>query len=48
VAKPIAYAYLPAEVSIGEPVEIEYFGRRIAATVTEDPLYDPKMTRLRG
>lgn len=48
VAKPIAYAYLPATVSIGDSVEIEYFGRRIRATVTEDPLYDPKMTRLRG
>jgi glycine cleavage system aminomethyltransferase T len=48
VAKPIAYAYLPAAVSLGDSVEIEYFGRRITATVTEEPLYDPKMTRLRG
>ena len=48
VAKPIAYAYLPAAVSIGDSVEIEYFGRRIQATVTADPLYDPTMTRLRG
>ena len=48
VAKPIAYAYLPATVSVGDSVEIEYFGRRITATVSEEPLYDPKMTRLRG
>ena len=48
VAKPIAYAYLPAAVSVGDSVEIEYFGRRIQATVTADPLYDPTMTRLRG
>ena len=48
VAKPIAYAYLPAVVSIGDSVEIEYFGRRIQATVTTDPLYDPTMSRLRG
>lgn len=48
VAKPIAYAYLPAAVSIGDSVEIEYFGRRFPATVTADPLYDPSMTRLRG
>jgi glycine cleavage system aminomethyltransferase T len=48
VAKPIAYAYLPAAVSIGDSVEIEYFGRRIQATVTADPLYDPTMSRLRG
>ena len=48
VAKPIAYAYLPGEVSVGDSVEIEYFGRRIRATVTADPLYDPTMSRLRG
>ncbi|WP_458107645.1 FAD-dependent oxidoreductase [Arthrobacter sp. R3-55] len=48
VRKPIAYAYLPSAVSIGDSVEIEYFGRRIQATVTQDPLYDPTMSRLRG
>jgi glycine cleavage system aminomethyltransferase T len=48
IAKPIAYSYLPAAVSVGDSVEIEYFGRRIPATVTEDPLYDPTMSRLRG
>ena len=48
VAKPIAYAYLPAAVTVGDSVEIEYFGRRIQATVTADPLYDPTMSRLRG
>ncbi|MFJ4210815.1 FAD-dependent oxidoreductase [Paenarthrobacter sp. NPDC089675] len=48
VKKPIAYAYLPSAVSLGDSVEIEYFGRRIQATVTEDPLYDPSMSRLRG
>jgi glycine cleavage system aminomethyltransferase T len=48
VAKPIAYAYLPGTVSVGDSVEIEYFGRRIRAAVTAEPLYDPNMTRLRG
>ncbi|TFD21396.1 FAD-dependent oxidoreductase [Cryobacterium sp. TMS1-13-1] len=48
VAKPIAYAYLPAAVTVGDSVEIEYFGRRIQATITADPLYDPTMSRLRG
>ncbi|GAB2757184.1 GcvT family protein [Sinomonas soli] len=48
VRKPIAYSYLPAEVSVGDSVEIEYFGRRIVATVAQDPLYDPTMSRLRG
>ena len=48
VRKPIAYAWLPAAVGIGDAVEIEYFGKRIAATVTAEPLFDPGMERLRG
>jgi glycine cleavage system aminomethyltransferase T/glycine/D-amino acid oxidase-like deaminating enzyme len=48
VGKPIAYTYLPSSVRIGDTVEIEYFGTRIPATVTADPLYDPEMKRLRG
>ena len=48
VRKPIAYAWLPAAVGIGDSVEIEYFGGRIAATVTAEPLFDPGMERLRG
>ncbi|QNE13195.1 FAD-dependent oxidoreductase [Pseudarthrobacter sp. NBSH8] len=48
VRKPIAYAWLPASVSVGDSVEIEYFGERIAATVTAEPLFDPGMERLRG
>ncbi|KAK1056889.1 hypothetical protein LTR74_014558 [Friedmanniomyces endolithicus] len=38
IRKPIAYAYLPGEVVDGAAVEIEYFGRRIRATVTDEPL----------
>ena len=48
IGKPIAYAYLPSTVGEGDAVEIEYFGTRVAATVTPEPLYDPQMTRLRG
>jgi glycine cleavage system aminomethyltransferase T/glycine/D-amino acid oxidase-like deaminating enzyme len=48
VRKPIAYAWLPSGVGIGDSVEIEYFGERIAATVTAEPLFDPGMERLRG
>ncbi|KAK6074263.1 Dimethylglycine oxidase 2 [Seiridium cupressi] len=48
VGKPVAYAYLPSTVADGDPVEIEYFGKRIQATVTPEPLYDPSMSRLRG
>jgi glycine cleavage system aminomethyltransferase T/glycine/D-amino acid oxidase-like deaminating enzyme len=48
IGKPIAYAYLPSWVQEGDPVEIEYFGKRIRATVSPDPLVDPEMKRLRG
>jgi glycine cleavage system aminomethyltransferase T/glycine/D-amino acid oxidase-like deaminating enzyme len=48
VRKPVAYAWLPGNVREGEAVEIEYFGKKIKATVTADPLYDPQDRRLRG
>jgi glycine cleavage system aminomethyltransferase T len=48
IGRPIAYAWLPAELEVGTAVELEYFGTRIPATVTAEPLYDPEMTRLRG
>ncbi|NUL44614.1 FAD-dependent oxidoreductase [Cellulosimicrobium funkei] len=48
VRQPIAYAWLPNRMETGDGVEIEYLGRRIPATVVDDPLYDPEMTRLRG
>ncbi|KAJ5595345.1 NAD dehydrogenase [Penicillium hispanicum] len=46
VGKPIAYAWLPSKITEGQSVEIEYFGRRIKATVAAEPLYDPDMRRL--
>lgn len=46
VGKPIAYAYLPSAVTDGQGVEIEYFGRKIRATVSSEPLYDPQGSRL--
>ncbi|MFV0434929.1 MAG: FAD-dependent oxidoreductase [Leucobacter sp.] len=48
IGKPIAYAWLPENVEVGAKVDIEYFGRRVPATVTAEPLFDPQMTRLRG
>jgi len=49
VGRGIAYGYLPVELaSEGTPVEIEYFGERHAATVTADPLVDPKGERLKA
>jgi glycine cleavage system aminomethyltransferase T len=47
IGKPIAYAWLPGSAAAGTSVEIEYFGRRIPATVANEPLVDPEMTRIR-
>ncbi|MFJ7216244.1 FAD-dependent oxidoreductase [Amycolatopsis sp. NPDC098790] len=47
IGRPIAYAWLPAAADIGSSVEIEYFGRRVAATVAAEPLVDPGMERIR-
>lgn len=44
----IAYAWLPNTLSVGDGVEIEYLGRRLPATVTAEPIFDPEMTRLKG
>jgi glycine cleavage system aminomethyltransferase T len=45
----IAYGYLPAEVAVeGRRLEVEYFGARVGATVAPDPLFDPKMERMRA
>lgn len=44
----IAYGYLPVEHSdVGTSVEIEYFGERYPATVSEEPLWDPASERLK-
>jgi glycine cleavage system aminomethyltransferase T len=49
VGRSIAYAWLPADHAVpGTPVEIEYFGERLAATVAEEPLFDRAMSRLRA
>jgi dimethylglycine oxidase len=48
VAAPIAYAWLPASATPGAQVEIQYFDRRIAATVAAEPLVDPEMKRIRA
>jgi len=48
IGRGIAYGYLPRELAVeGTPVEIEYLGERVAATVAADPLWDPKGERLR-
>jgi glycine cleavage system aminomethyltransferase T/glycine/D-amino acid oxidase-like deaminating enzyme len=47
IGKSIAYAWLPAGLAPGASVEVEYFGERLAATVAEEPLFDPGMARIR-
>ncbi|MCJ1676575.1 FAD-dependent oxidoreductase [Streptomyces sp. APSN-46.1] len=42
----VAYAWLP-RLTAGTPVHIEYFGEKISATVAEEPLFDPDMSRIR-
>jgi glycine cleavage system aminomethyltransferase T len=49
IGRGIAYAWLPAELSVpGQTVHIGYFDRRIPAVVSEEPLYDPGMERLKS
>ena len=49
VGKHILYGYLPIDyVKKETQVEVEYFGKRHSATVTDDPLFDAKMERLKG
>jgi glycine cleavage system aminomethyltransferase T len=48
VGAPVAYAWLPASATEGTRIEIQYFDKRIAATVAAEPLVDPEMTRIRS
>lgn len=48
VGAPIAYAWLPAAAVPGTSVEIQYFDRRIPATVAAEPLVDPEMKKIRS
>ena len=45
----IAYGYLPRGYTApGTLVDVQYFERRYGATVSNEPLYDPKGLKLRG
>jgi 4-methylaminobutanoate oxidase (formaldehyde-forming) len=48
VERSIAYAYLPAELGPGTPVEVDIFGSWIAGEVAREPLLDPKGERVRA
>lgn len=48
VGQHIVYGYLPVEYAVpGTPVEIQYFGERVAAAVREEPLFDVGMDKLK-
>ena len=45
--KSIAYGYLPTNLNNpGQTLKIEYFDQLYSATVSQEPLYDPKMNKL--
>ena len=49
IGRSIAYAWVPAAVAAaGTSVEVVSFGVPLRATVADDPLFDPRMERLRG
>jgi glycine cleavage system aminomethyltransferase T len=48
VGRGVTYAWVRPELdSPGTPLEIEYFGERLAATVQPDTVFDPGMERMR-
>ncbi|WP_328559342.1 GcvT family protein [Streptomyces coelicoflavus] len=47
IGRCVAYAWLPAGLAAGTGVHVEYFGEKVPATVAEEPLFDPEMTRIR-
>ncbi len=48
VGRCIAYAWLPSQVAaVGTALTIDWFGRRLPATVAAEPLVDPEMARIR-
>jgi dimethylglycine oxidase len=49
VDRSIAYAWLPVELAdFGTKVDVEYFAQRHTATVSNEPLFDPEMKRMRS
>ncbi|MGW5697274.1 glycine cleavage T C-terminal barrel domain-containing protein, partial [Streptomyces asiaticus] len=48
IGRTVAYAWLPAAAAVpGTAVHIEYFGEKVPATVAAEPLFDPRMERIR-
>ncbi|MBJ7340943.1 FAD-dependent oxidoreductase [Mycolicibacterium sp.] len=47
IGRSIAYAWLPADMAPGDVVAVDYRGSRYGATVHEEPVVDPEMSRIR-
>ena len=49
IGRLVAYAYLPVEhATTGTKLSIQYLGDRFEMEVTDDPLFDPAMTRVKA
>jgi glycine cleavage system aminomethyltransferase T len=48
IERTIAFAYLPADATLGDTYDVEVFDRRVQATVAPDVLWDPDGARMRG
>jgi 4-methylaminobutanoate oxidase (formaldehyde-forming) len=49
LGRSIAFVYLPIELAVPDSrVEVGIFGEWVGATITKDPLYDPKSERVRA
>ena len=49
IRQSIAYGYLPIEYAgAGTRIEVQLFGERYNATVTKEPLYDPKNAKIKA
>ena len=47
LGRTIAYAWLPAQVRVGDPVTVDYRGTAHTAVVATDPVVDPQMARIK-
>jgi glycine cleavage system aminomethyltransferase T/glycine/D-amino acid oxidase-like deaminating enzyme len=48
VERSIAYAYVPAQLDVGTPVEVDIFGEWVGGEISREPLFDAKGERVRG
>jgi 4-methylaminobutanoate oxidase (formaldehyde-forming) len=48
VGRSIAYAYVPAEHTVGTEIAVEIFGEWVEGEIAAEPLFDPKGERIRA